>query len=152
MYIIKEYEAKYNKKVNNFIISILVEEYGFEKYRESLENENNNDIYQNKNKKFWIAIDEEDNIIGTVLIYENYEKCMELRKFYVRKDFRGRGLAKELYNTVIDFCENSGVEKIFIGTNKNLDRAINFYLKQGFYEIKYDDKKNPDNRYFEKQI
>ena len=33
--------------------------------------ENNNDIYQNKNKKFWIAIDEEDNIIGTVLIYAN---------------------------------------------------------------------------------
>ena len=33
MYRIKEYEDKYDKKVNNFVISIFVDEYGFEECR-----------------------------------------------------------------------------------------------------------------------
>ena len=36
MYKIKEYEDKYNKNVNDFVISILVDEYGFEQFREGI--------------------------------------------------------------------------------------------------------------------
>lgn len=38
MYKIKEYEDKYNKNVNDFVISILVDEYGFEQFREGIKN------------------------------------------------------------------------------------------------------------------
>ena len=41
MYIIKEFDDRYNERVNDFIISVFVEEYGFEKFRKGLEQENN---------------------------------------------------------------------------------------------------------------
>ena len=41
MYIIKEFEDRYNDEVNNFIISVFVEEYGFEQFRKGLQKQNN---------------------------------------------------------------------------------------------------------------
>ena len=37
MFEIKEYEKKYNKKINDFVISIYVDEYGFEEHRLGIE-------------------------------------------------------------------------------------------------------------------
>ena len=61
MYKIKEYEDKYDKKVNSFIISIFVEEYGFEEYRKELEEQCYSE-YMEQNGKLWIAIDEDENV------------------------------------------------------------------------------------------
>lgn len=129
MYIIKEFEKEYNKKINDFIISILVDEYGFEKCRLVLENEDNSS-YIKKNGKFWIALDEDDNIIGTIVIFKHNNEYMEIKKFYVRNDYRGKGVSKELYNKAIDFCKEMSFEKIFIGTYDKLERAIQFYLNK----------------------
>ena len=65
MYIIKEFENRYNEEVNNFVISVFVEEYGFEKFRKGLEIQNNQD-YINNGGNLWIALDEDENVIGTI--------------------------------------------------------------------------------------
>ena len=38
---IRSYEESYNKAINDFIISIYVEEFGFEEHREEKEKHNN---------------------------------------------------------------------------------------------------------------
>ena len=128
MYKIKEYEKKYNKEINNFIISIICEEYGFEEFRDELENENNGRFLEECGK-FWIAVDEQNNIIGTILIFKHDNEYMEIKKFYVRKEYRGKHIGYELYKKAIDFCKEKGVKKIIIGTYNKLESAIKFYIK-----------------------
>lgn len=151
MYLIKEYEQSYNKEVNDFIISILVDEYGFEKGRTDLEKEDNS-LYLENNGKFWIALDKNGNIIGTILIFRYNNEYIEIKKFYVRKDYRGKGISKELYNKAIDFCEKMSFKKIIIGTYTKLERAVQFYMKNGFKEIVLEGKTREGTIYMEKNI
>lgn len=148
MFYIKEYEQRYNEKINDFIISILVEEYGFEKYRQGLMNEDNS-IYHKNGNCFWVAVNEYDEIVGTVALIQYDEKNVELKKLYVRKDYRGTGLSKMLYEKVINVCKMNTFERIFLGTYYELENAINFYLRRGFKQIEEFETNEVNSVYFE---
>lgn len=151
MYVIKEFEDKYNEKVNQFIISIFVEEFGFEKARDELEKQNNYEYIENGGG-FWIALDEEENIIGTIALRKHSNKEGEIKKLYVREDYRGKGVSMELYNKAKENSANSNFNRIFLGTNDKLERAINFYLKRGFSPIEESYNKENGALYFELYI
>lgn len=148
MYKIKEYEDKYDKKVNSFIISIFVEEYGFEEYREELEEQCYSD-YMQDNGKLWIAVDEDENVIGTIAIKQHNENEAELKRLYVRKDYRGKGLSDELYENLIMQAKENNLKRIFLGTYEKLESAIKFYKKRGFTQIEELDDELNGARYFE---
>ncbi len=151
MYKIEEFEDKYNEKVNEFIISIFVEEYGFEECRKELERQNNHEYIENGGN-LWIALDDEDNVIGTIALIRHNDGEAELKKLYVRKDYRGKGLSKELYSRVIDATKVNAFNRIFLGTYEKLETAINFYLKRGFKKIDELDEEESGARYFELYI
>lgn len=134
MYKIIEYNNKYNKKINDFVISIYVEEYGFEEHRQIIEKADNR-IYINSGGNFWIALNNKDEIIGTIAIHKHDEENIELKRLYVRKDYRGKGISKELYNIAVQHCKEHAFKRIFLGTYDKLEAAICFYLKRGFKEI-----------------
>lgn len=134
MYRIEEYMDKYNTKINDFVISIYVEEYGFEEHRSIIENDDNS-VYSKQGGNFWIALDNNNDIIGTIAVYKLDEKSVELKRLYVRKDYRGKGLSKALYEKVIQYCKKNSFNRIFLGTYDKLETAINFYIKRGFKEI-----------------
>ena len=48
MYKIKKFENRYNEEVNNFIISVFVDEFGFEECRKELEEQDNDEYIQNR--------------------------------------------------------------------------------------------------------
>ncbi len=148
MYIIKEFDDRYNERVNDFIISVFVEEYGFEKFRKGLEQENNQEYIDNGGN-LWIAIDEKDDVIGTIALKKHNNNEAEIKKLYVRNDYRGTGLSKELYSKVMETTKNRHFKRIFLGTYDKLERAINFYQRRGFTPIDelYDEKEGA--RYFE---
>ena len=150
MYEIKAFESKYNVKVNEFIISILVEEFGSEECRKELE-EQDNEEYIQKGGYLWIALDNEDNVIGTIALRKHNENEAELKKLYDKKDYRGKGLSKELYNIFLQQAQKDKYNRIFLGTYDKLETAIKFYLKQGFKPIdKLSDEK--DAKHFEMYI
>lgn len=134
MYKIVEYIDKYNEKINEFVISIYVEEHGFEEHRELIKNDDNS-IYSKSGGNLWIAINESGEIVGTIATYKYDYESVELKRLYVRKDFRGTGLARVLYGTALNFCKEKSFKKIFLGTYDRLETAIHFYLKRGFNEI-----------------
>ena len=148
MYIIKEFDDRYNERVNDFIISVFVEEYGFEKFRKGLEQENNQEYIDNGGN-LWIAIDEKDDVIGTIALKKHNNNEAEIKKLYVRNDYRGTGLSKELYSKVMETTKNRRFKRVFLGTYDKLERAINFYQRRGFTQIDelYDEEEGA--RYFE---
>ena len=148
MYIIKEFENRYNEEVNNFVISVFVEEYGFEKFRKGLEIQNNQD-YINDGGNLWIALDEDENVIGTIALKKHNNEEAEIKMLYVRKDYRGKGLSKELYNKLIEKSKEMNFNRIFLGTYDRLERAIYFYKKVGFKQIEELYNKDDGARYFE---
>lgn len=140
MYVIKEFDERYNEDVNNFIISVFVEEYGFEECRKELEEQNNSEYIENGGN-LWIALDEEKNVVGTIALVKHDKHAAELKKLYVRQDYRGKGLSKELYNKVLEETKKEEYSRIFLGTYDKLETAINFYQKRGFTKIdKMDDE------------
>lgn len=132
MYKIKEFEDRYNKKVNDFVISIYVDEYGFEEHKSGIQQEDNG-IYSQKGGNFWIAVNEEDEIVGTIAVYKHSDSDIEIKRLYVRKDYRGKGLSKALYEKVVELCKKKSFKKIALSTYDRLETAIHFYLKRRIY-------------------
>lgn len=126
---IRSYEESYNNAINDFIISIYVEEFGFEEHREEIE-KHNNEIYKKSDGELWIALNEKNEIVGTIALLKHSDDNVELKKFYVRKDYRGQGVSKALYEKVMDMCKESGFKRIFLGTYERLETAIQFYIKR----------------------
>lgn len=60
------------------------------------------------------------------------EKCGELVKFYIGKDFRGKGLGKKLMEESIAFAKKSGYQSIYIESLPEFSTAVSIYEKQRF--------------------
>lgn len=131
MFFIKEYEKKYNEDINNFIISIYVEEFGFEQHRAELENQDN-ELYIKNGGNMWIAFNENE-IIGTIAAVKYTNEDVELKKLYVRSDYRRKGVSKKLYDTMINWSKDNYFKRIFLGTYDKLESAINFYRKRRIF-------------------
>jgi GNAT superfamily N-acetyltransferase len=56
---------------------------------------------------------------------------------FVHKEYRGKekALAQKLINTLIDWCSQSGIGEIYLGTIDTMIAAHRFYEKNGFVEI-----------------
>lgn len=145
MYKIENYKENYKTQLIRFITEILVEEYGFEEFRGKLKND---EFCDNKHKFNWIAIDKEKNIIGTITLEEKNDSEAFLRKFYVSKEYRGRGLAKELFDLFLDFAKAKKYKRVILGTYENLNRAIAFYIKNGFKEIEKETNNKKERHFY----
>ena len=60
------------------------------------------------------------------------EKCGELVKFYISRDFRGKGLGKKLMEESIEFAKKSRYQSIYIESLPEFSTAVSIYEKQGF--------------------
>jgi len=130
---IVEYSEEYKDKVIEHIIKVSVEEFGFEEWRESLE-EMEFSKYKKDNGNFWIAINERDEVIGTLGLRNIDSEICQLKNFYVEEKYRGTGISKNLYNICMDFAETNGFKRVTLATYEKFDRAVSFYKKNGFVE------------------
>jgi ribosomal protein S18 acetylase RimI-like enzyme len=72
--------------------------------------------------------------VGIAAIYRNgiHKEVGELVQVWISPEFRGSGVACSLMETVLRWCEESGIRKIFAKINLGNDRALKFYRKFGF--------------------
>lgn len=127
------YADQYKVQTINFILSILENEFGYTNIeRPDLYDIPN--IYQQNGGNFWIAI-LNNKIIGTIAI-QNYENGRGfLKRMYVKKELRKKGIGQELINILLKFAKNSGYKIIYTSTVEEFISARNFYNKNGFIEI-----------------
>jgi len=105
---------------------------------------------------YWVAIHNE-KVIGTVGIMVIKNRVGILKKMMLKKSFRGKelGISKLLLETVIHWCEQNDISKIYLGTMDQFKAAQLFYRKNGFKrisqnELPKDFLKNPlDTVFFE---
>jgi len=138
---IRKYSKKDKTQVKNLISGILIEIFG-----ECPEKELNDIEKANKIFDLFLIVEERGNIIGSAGI----TKEGIIKRMYISKDFRNKGLAKKLYSKLEIFAKEKHLKKIKLSTTSQMKTAINFYMKNGFIKTKEDKEKN--QIFFEKLL
>ena len=94
-------------------------------------------FYTEAGGNFWGAfIDGE--LVGTIALVKFDERAGAIRKMFVKKEFRGKELniAQELLEVLISFCDENGIDDLYLGTITVLKAAQRFYERNNFVKIK----------------
>lgn len=81
---------------------------------------------------FWYAVDSQGKVIGSVGLKEVDKEYGEIKKFFVAKEYRGKGLAQKLMATAINAARKHKFKYLVLGTVDILQAAQKFYQKAGF--------------------
>ena len=123
--------------IKNVVFGVL-EEYDL-KPAETGKDNDLNDIeqsYFNNGGYFGVAVDiNSNNIVGTFGLYTVNKDVCELRKMYLLKHVRGKGLGRSILTYTIEIAKEKHYTKIILETISPLKEAINLYRQNGFKEI-----------------
>lgn len=78
---------------------------------------------------------EDGRIIGTVGIYRRGEGVCELRKMYLERNARGRGLGRKMLEHACNRARNFGFRSMELETAESLKEAIALYTAAGFRPV-----------------
>jgi putative acetyltransferase len=93
--------------------------------------------YQARGGGFWVVENGRGRIVGTCGLWldPGDPACCELRKMYLRPNWRGRGLGGQLLQTALDHARATGRRRVELETNRAMTAAIGLYESRGFREI-----------------
>lgn len=81
---------------------------------------------------FDVLVDADGDIIGTVGLKPEGGGVAELRKMYLKAQYRGRGYGGRLLKHVVARARALGVRRIELETARVLEEAVGLYEKFGF--------------------
>ena len=90
---------------------------------------------------FWIALDPQGHVVGTIALQIETATVAVLKKFFVAAAWRGAGMgcASRLYETLLAHAKRKGIETILLDTPSVSTRSHAFYRRQGFRQIAADE-------------
>lgn len=125
-----EFEEQYNEAVRKHIIEICCYECGFMEL-EKLFDQQNYGKYKKNGGQFYIVLDK-NTIVATIGFLEVSKDVCSIEGFYIKKEYRGTGISKDLINKVISTATSKEFKRVELSTYESLERAIHFYKKIGF--------------------
>jgi len=90
--------------------------------------------YARPSGRLFVVLDEE-RAAGCGALRRLDERTCEMKRFYVRPEFRGRGLGRELIHTLIESAGEIGYLRMRLDTLPSMTAAIALYRTLGFREI-----------------
>ena len=90
---------------------------------------------ENENiENIWVVYS--DNLpIGCIAYRKKADGIGEVKRMFIRNEYRGKGMAKELLNTVEFHARKKGCHTLFLDTRITLEPAVSIYKSFGFYII-----------------
>lgn len=82
-----------------------------------------------------IVYNEHEKAIGCFGIRLYEASICELKRMYLKKEYRGMGIGKELLAKSIELGKDLGYKKMRLDTLPSMQAAIGLYKNMGFYEI-----------------
>ncbi len=134
MYKIREYDVKDKEQIIELWLDVCVEEFHFQKWKNDMV-KLNEDEYE----KILVAIFDE-KIIGTMAYKKNSNDIAELKRVYIHKDHRGKGIAKKMYMLISEIIKECKYKEILVETWEEFDSGIDFYYRNNF-KLKLKDNK-----------
>ena len=126
---IRYYQKEDLKEVTNFIIKNYRET--FHKYPRLHDLDNLKNFYI-----FFLVAEQNKKIIGTTALIRINRRTGEIKRMFVKKSFRRKGLGKKLLNNIINKAKKLGIVKIKLYTSTFNLPAVSFYQKMGFKQTK----------------
>lgn len=78
-----------------------------------------------------------EKLAGCIALRKLEEKICEMKRLFVRENFRGFNIGKFLIDKLITEAEEIGYEKMRLDTYPpKMSKAVEIYKSYGFYEIK----------------
>ncbi len=77
----------------------------------------------------------DDQLAGSIGMLKYDDRGCELKRLYLKPEFRGKHLGDFLVERIIEDARNAGYEYMLLDTLPFLDRAYKLYKKHGFYDI-----------------
>lgn len=92
--------------------------------------------YLKNGGNFWVAIDEEKNmLVGTVALQKR-ENDGIVRRLYVDENYQSLGIGNRLYAAMEEYAINkTDITTLYLACGKILKNAHSFYKKRGFEQI-----------------
>ncbi len=138
-------------------IKVLFDEYtkmlidGESEFKNYLELQNYDHETENLEKKYgppygrlYLALFD-GSIAGCIALRKLDDKNCELKRLYVKPEFRGNNIGSLLIENIIEDAKKIGYKHILLDTLPFLGTAINMYKKYGFYEIESYNNNPMDN-------
>lgn len=82
----------------------------------------------------WMAV-VDDIPAGCIAYREKAEGVGEVKRLFIKEEYRGRGIAKELLKTVESHAREQGCQTLFLGTRITLEPAVSLYRAFGFHIV-----------------
>ncbi|WMW26082.1 GNAT family N-acetyltransferase [Methanolobus sediminis] len=143
---IVSFSSEYSSAARSFVIDVLSGE-GFD--YDPLKDSDLDDIpgnYSVKGGAFFLCLVNGD-IVGTSAVkYLNPDVC-EIKRLYVKKDYRGRRIGFALFQKALEYAEDN-FTRAKLKTDSTLKTAISIYVKNGFSVV----KEESGTVYFEKYL
>lgn len=92
--------------------------------------------YFDNNDMFWIAINDENRVVGMIGTSTVSETDMWLKRLFVKPNAKRSGIAGMLLDVVEEYAKSKGVLTIHTRFNDNYIEAPLFYSSKGFVESK----------------
>lgn len=90
--------------------------------------------YGYPNGRLYIAF-YDGSLAGCIGLKKLHNEVCEMKRLYVKPEFRGKHIGYSLAKKVIDDAKNIGYKSIVLDTFPFFKSAIEMYKKIGFYEI-----------------
>jgi ribosomal protein S18 acetylase RimI-like enzyme len=100
------------------------------------------EIIKDKNKGFYLLIEEKNEVIGQLLITYEYSDWKNknmwwLQSVYIKNEYRKKGFFKALFEEVKNIAKNNKIEILRLYVYKKNKSAIEVYKKIGMIKKEY---------------
>ena len=97
-------------------------------------------------------VETDGQIAGTISLRKIRRNCGEIKRMYVRPQFRGKKIGTLMIDEVIKVSKNNGYSDLYLDTAQFMSSAVSLYKKFGFQETEpYPESVNPEG-YWDKWI